>query len=115
MPIKPSKSCKKHGWILIPDGGWCPKCGRQPPRGRDTRPGASARGYGAEHRSKRDALLARHPWCCDPYSRHAGQRIKATIRDHVVPLNKGGTDDEANEQALCVQCHNYKIYLDESR
>jgi 5-methylcytosine-specific restriction protein A len=115
VPNKPSKPCKKHSWILIPDGGWCPKCGPQSHRGKDRRPGASQRGYGAGHRSKRDDLLARYPWCVDPYGRHPSQRVKATIRDHIVPLGQGGTDDETNEQALCVQCHNYKIYRDGSR
>ena len=28
--------------------------------------------------------------------------------DHVIPLYKGGADDESNYQSLCVDCHKIK-------
>ena len=34
--------------------------------------------------------------------------ICATQRDHVVSLQEGGTDDEANTQGLCQTCHDEK-------
>jgi 5-methylcytosine-specific restriction endonuclease McrA len=37
------------------------------------------------------------------------------VRDHVVPLRQGGTDDKSNEQLLCNSCHNYKTAHDGSR
>ena len=114
MPNRPARPCVKHSWILVRDGGVCPLC-PPPSRTPDPRPGASARGYGAEHRGKREKLLQRQPWCVNPYDLHTGQRVKATIRDHIVPLSKGGSDDESNEQALCARCHAIKIYRDGSR
>lgn len=32
--------------------------------------------------------------------------------DHVVPLFKGGADDESNLQSLCRECHDTKTRLD---
>jgi 5-methylcytosine-specific restriction protein A len=32
--------------------------------------------------------------------------------DHIKPLHKGGTDDESNLQALCVECHKVKSARD---
>ncbi|MDL1909716.1 HNH endonuclease [Chloroflexi bacterium CFX6] len=63
----------------------------------------------------RDDLLRRRPWCADPFSLHADRRVKATIRDHIIPLSRGGTDDKSNEQPLCIRCHNYKTAHDGSK
>ena len=117
MPKRPPRPCSKHGWILINDGDECSECAKHPSplRMRDSRPSASKRRYGSQHRRKRDALLRKHPWCADPFGRHEGQQVKAKIRDHIIPLGQGGKDDESNEQALCVPCHNIKIYRDGSR
>ncbi|MBI5933278.1 MAG: HNH endonuclease [Chloroflexi bacterium] len=57
----------------------------------------------------------RRPFCADPFGVHKGQRVKATIRDHVIPLSLGGTDDESNEQGLCFTCHQRKTAIDGSR
>lgn len=114
VPVRQSKPCRVHPYILIADGGWCSLCGPQS-RPRDVRPSAARRGYGADHNRKRDALRARQPYCQDPFRRHPGQLIPMSVRDHIVPLSQGGTDDEANEQALCTPCHNYKIHHDGSR
>ncbi|MCZ2076701.1 MAG: HNH endonuclease [Bryobacterales bacterium] len=85
------------------------------PRPRDLRPSAGARGYGHAWRKKRGAWLISHPWCADPLSRHAGSRVVATMVDHIVPLRRGGRDDETNYQSLCVSCHNVKTSIDGSR
>jgi 5-methylcytosine-specific restriction endonuclease McrA len=42
-------------------------------------------------------------------------KVDGNIRDHRIPLNQGGSDDEDNEQLLCMLCHNIKIYRDGSR
>ncbi|MCZ2288563.1 MAG: HNH endonuclease [Anaerolineales bacterium] len=39
----------------------------------------------------------------------------ATMVDHIVPLRRGGRDDETNYQSLCVSCHNVKTSIDGSR
>jgi 5-methylcytosine-specific restriction protein A len=54
----------------------------------------------------RDALFAREPNC-----RHCAARglfTVATIRDHIVNLEEGGTEDESNVQPLCQVCSDLK-------
>jgi 5-methylcytosine-specific restriction protein A len=54
----------------------------------------------------RAQLFARSPWCVE--CEKQGQKTRATIRDHVVPLAEGGRDDMTNEQALCTTCSKVK-------
>jgi 5-methylcytosine-specific restriction protein A len=55
---------------------------------------------------RRAILFTREPWC--RICRDAGRWTLATIRDHIVPLAEGGTDDETNEQPLCRRCSDQK-------
>ena len=34
-----------------------------------------------------------------------GRTTAATVPDHIVPLAKGGTDDDSNVRCLCALCH----------
>lgn len=54
--------------------------------------------------------FAIHPLCvrCDA----AGRITAATELDHILPLYKGGADDETNLQGLCEQCHKDKTAED---
>lgn len=36
----------------------------------------------------------------------------ATELDHILPLHKGGRDDDTNRQGLCVDCHQAKTRTD---
>ena len=38
---------------------------------------------------------------------HCG-RLDRLTTDHIIPRHKGGTDDWANLQSLCVECHKIK-------
>lgn len=49
---------------------------------------------------------------CRPCKRN-GKVALATIRDHIIPLTEGGTEDEANIQPICRPCHIAKT-LEES-
>lgn len=55
---------------------------------------------------RRKQLFRRQPLCvmCEK----TGRITVATIRDHIIPLAEGGSDDESNTQALCVACHDVK-------
>lgn len=115
VPKKPPRPCPVPGCpTLLHGADDCPRHPRPKRHKFDRRPSASQRGYGAEHQRKRDALLKRKPWCEDPFKRHGGRRVRSTVRDHVVPLQVGGTDNESNEQALCSSCNTYKSYRDGS-
>jgi 5-methylcytosine-specific restriction endonuclease McrA len=41
-----------------------------------------------------------------------GYFVRGEEVDHVIPLHKGGKDDESNFQTLCVMCHDRKTRLD---
>ena len=69
---------------------------------RDGRPPASARGYDATWRKLRLMVLRARPVC------QACGREEARHVDHIVALASGGTNDEANLQALCHACHSRK-------
>lgn len=65
---------------------------------------------GRRLQTRRRRYLAEHPLCarCDAF----GRTSEAVELDHVVPLAKGGTDDESNLQGLCVACHKAKTNED---
>lgn len=65
-------------------------------------------GYGYRWRKLRDAFIARHPICADPFELHGDQIVPATQVDHIIPRKRGGTDEEPNLQALCAHCHSTK-------
>lgn len=44
---------------------------------------------------------------CQPCKKR-GRITLATECDHILPISKGGTDDEANLQAICTDCHKVK-------
>lgn len=55
---------------------------------------------GVEQRKRR---LAAEPLCRDCKAK--GRITAATVPDHVVPLEKGGTDTDENIRCLCEPCH----------
>ena len=56
----------------------------------------------------RDVLFAKEPLC-----RTCG--AAATIRDHIIPIAEGGTDDSSNIQALCKDCSDAKTHQESKR
>jgi len=51
-----------------------------------------------------------HPLCVQ--CSREGRLTLATELDHVVPLFKGGQDDDDNRQGLCSPCHERKTRVD---
>lgn len=72
------------------------------------------RGYGAAWDKLRLRILARDLHLCQPCKRK-GRATPATQVDHIVPKAKGGTDDEANCQSICADCHREKTLRDEGK
>lgn len=89
-----------------------PKCGRincdehQAVAWRTTDRPEVARIRGRELQRRRKLLFAREPWC--RVCIQDGRRVLATVRDHIVPLAEGGTEDERNTQPLCLDCSDAK-------
>lgn len=78
-------------------GGWA-----------DQRRGTSTeRGYGWAWSKLRDQVLARDCGLCQPCQRR-GRVTLARAVDHIVNKAQGGTDNPANLQAICDQCHKAK-------
>lgn len=70
---------------------------------------AASRGYGAQHRRWRAMVLARDPFCVDPYVRHGRFGPEpAIVADHIVRLEAGGSWALENGQGLCESCHAIK-------
>lgn len=54
--------------------------------------------------------LQAEPMCRDCLAK--GIITASTVPDHIVPLAKGGTDDDSNIQCLCADCHDIKTRKD---
>jgi 5-methylcytosine-specific restriction protein A len=61
----------------------------------------------------RKRLFAESPLCV--LCAALGRARPATIRDHIVPLAEGGSDDDRNVQALCVDCSDTKTQREAER
>lgn len=105
MPQRPMTTCPRHG-KKYRTGSKCPVCVQR----RATRPGASARGYGADHRNRfRAGVLDKHPNCVicledlvftpTTVADHWPKTRRQLIADGQDP------DDPANGRGLCKQHH----------
>lgn len=70
------------------------------------RPDATQRQRGRGWLARRGRWLSDRPLC--QHCMQAGRITAAEEVDHVVPLWRGGADDESNYQSLCVPCHQRK-------
>lgn len=59
---------------------------------------------GRPWRRKRDAVLLRDQYTCQVCLK-VTEELQA---DHIIPRAKGGSDDEDNLRAICVDCHKVK-------
>ncbi len=112
MPNAAARPCRHPGCgALVRDGsGYCPAHLRDTRINRfgdDRRGSATERGYGSAWTKSRNRILQRDCGLCQP-CRQAGLVTPARQVDHIVPKTAGGTDDESNLQAICVQCHKAK-------
>ena len=110
MPNAAPHPCPNgHGLVV----GRCPQCRRQ----RDSaRPSAQQRGYDHEWMQFSRRWLRAYPWCGQrqggtfsaEHSRcvQRGERVKAQVTDHIVPLVDGGQHmSPTNSQSLCNRCN----------
>lgn len=105
--MKPARKCTAS--LCDQDagaGGYCMKHAR--PAWTET-----PRIRGSKLQRLRKQLFDRFPLCV--MCQAVGRVTMATIRDHVVPLAEGGTDDEGNVQALCQSCSDLKTAAEQNR
>ena len=72
-----------------------------------------ARMRGRKLQRAREQLFDRSPLCV--LCQAQGRIRMATIRDHVIPLEEGGRDDDTNVQAICEPCHDTKTKAEATR
>ena len=65
------------------------------------------RGYGYQWRKTRKLIFKRDGYICVPCNK-AGRVTPSTQVDHVKPKYLGGTEDWANLQSICEDCHKLK-------
>lgn len=94
--LVPSGRCDEHGGAT---GGWK---GLSPRRIR-----------GRALQALRADLFRREPLC--RVCQAEGRDTTATIRDHIVPLTEGGTEDATNIQPLCQSCSDRKTATESQR
>lgn len=114
MPTRPARPCRKMGCrgTTRERHGYCEQhqhlaSGWNQP-GRAT---AAERGYGHRWRALRAMVLRRDRHVCQ-LCLAAGRATPATEVDHRVPKSQGGTDDPANLQAICSECHAAKTEVE---
>ncbi len=66
------------------------------------------RGYGTAWEKLRAEVLASEPLCRPCFRASPRRTTIATAVDHIVSKAKGGTDDRANLQSICMPCHGRK-------
>ena len=64
---------------------------------------------GRPWRRKRDAIMKRDGYLCQ-WCKRAGRVTEAREVDHIVDVALGGSDDQANLEAICVECHKLKTH-----
>jgi len=100
MPVAPPTACRCGRTHCY--------CRRKQRQAYDQRRGTAARrGYDSWWRKARTVFLAEHPLCSDPFGRHGGRPVAASVVDHIIPHrgDQGLFRDPDNWQALCKLCH----------
>ena len=72
------------------------------------------RGYGSAWVKTRKTILERDKHLCQS-CKAKGQITKATTVDHIKPKAEGGTDDPANLQCICDDCHKAKTEAERAK
>ena len=71
------------------------------------RPDTVQRVRGSAGVRDRNRIRARDCGLCQECQRKGRATIGGPV-DHIIPLWKGGSDDESNKEVLCVPCHDAK-------
>ena len=85
----------------------------QPPKRRPRSTREKAHYVSKEWRAKRARILVRDAYTCKD-CRLVVSGKDAHI-DHIIPLEDGGTDDDANLATRCVSCHSRKTIGEQRR
>ena len=110
MPVASPKPCIDCG-ALVSDG--TTRCDLHKRPAWTKRDDAPKRRTGRWLQRERDRLFSYEPLCRE--CGRQGRVTLAVIRDHIVPLSEGGTDDDDNIQPLCQACSDVKTEAEKAR
>jgi 5-methylcytosine-specific restriction protein A len=99
------KPCAYPGCKNMTRGRYCEEHAKAEAKryNRYDRDPESGKRYGRTWKQIRSAFLASHPLC--EMCIEEGRLTPATLVHHKRKLTDGGTNDEDNLQALCLECH----------
>ena len=105
MPRKPLKPCRYPGCPNLCEGQYCEehKAKASSDYDRYVRQPGHAHKYGAAWKSIRDRYAKAHPLC--ERCLKEGRLTPMEEVHHILPLNRGGTNDESNLMSVCHSCH----------
>lgn len=110
MPSAIPRQCRLHTCAATTTArnGYCDAHQALASGWMDQRRGSSTeRGYGGQWRKRRERIMGRDKYLCQPcWARH--RVMPAVAVDHIVPKAEGGTDADDNLQAICKTCHKLK-------
>ncbi|MDP9832664.1 HNH endonuclease [Trueperella abortisuis] len=115
MPRKPKRPCSHPGCPELTDTRFCEthaKSEDQRYRTYQRDPKINKR-YDHRWRKIRNAYIQAHPLC--EHCQENGRVTPAQEVDHIIPLERGGTHEETNLQALCKPCHSSKTAREDDR
>ena len=117
MPRKPKRPCSYPGCPKLVDGQYCEEHKQLVEKQYNLygRNAESENFYRSPAwRFARKQQLKLHPFCEECLK--AGERTKATMVDHIIPIRQGGDKlSPTNLQSLCWSCHSRKSVEEGSR
>ena len=105
MPHKPLKPCRYPGCPNLSDQAYC-----EEHRGKVAsdynnyvRPKDYKLRYGPQWRKIRNRYASKHP-LCEQWLKE-GRYTPMQEVHHILPINRGGSNDESNLMSVCHSCH----------
>ena len=110
MPRKPLKPCKYPGCPKLCEKDYCEDHAGLMDKAYNkyTRHPDHNKRYGKEWRKIRNRYASAHPLC--EMCLKEGRCTPVAIVHHIVPIDRGGTNDESNLMSLCFS-HHEKIHV----
>ena|SRR5437016_5588404 len=109
--LKPKHPCASPNCREVTDRRYCSEhFAEQRAKQRTKSPSARAAGYDARWDRYSRGFLRGNPFCCDPFARHRGQIVRATVTGHKL-AHKGNETllwDRDNHYPLCSGCNSYQ-------
>lgn len=110
MPYKPKKPCAFPGCPNLTSETYCEEHKNKVAKDYNTyvRSPDHAKKYGREWKRVRDRYVSKHPLC--EMCLKEGKITPVEEVHHILPVNRGGGNEESNLMSLCKSCHN-KIHI----